>query len=502
MKYEPTNILIVSGEKNEPTFIKQLKKIANPNRVHFTHAGNSNSDIVITSLLRMSGKHNPSKYLMNGDYFGGEAVKLVGDKMYSRMMIQGIDQFHRGSRNLIVGKKSHKFADLSFYDSQNYYHISTDVLGSILVENNINSVLFLGIPHLFYDTLLYQVAKAIGIETLIVTHSVFPNLYYSLSAVDDCGILPKPSTEQSIEPMEINSKETPDWYYMKNIEQECGELGGLKFRAISHLLLFLLKTSPLKLLQPIYIIRLLNRMSKISSAFPEWRDPFASFFHVKQLAYFETLIEFERTEIHLDKKFVYFPLQLQPEMTTSSLGGRYSDQILAIEHLAHIVPGDCLIYVKENPKQTGKMRGPMFFHRLRRISNVRMLPSHANTHALTDRAVFVATVTGTVGWEAIRKGKKVLVYGKPWYRSMPGVIEYHRNFQFEDISNLTFDHSELERYVGWLISRAHVGEIDPKSANRVEIFNPELNDQNVAETLLDLLCNRLPTTFQPFREIS
>ena len=96
-------------------------------------------------------------------------------------------------------------------------------------------------------------------------------------------------------------------------------------------------------------------MRKISSAFPEWRDPFAKFFHVKQLTYFENLIEFECTEIDLNRKFVYFPLQLQPEMTTSSLGSRYSDQILAIEQLAKIIPTDCFIYVKENPKQTGKM---------------------------------------------------------------------------------------------------------------------------------------------------
>ena len=58
--------------------------------------------------------------------------------------------------------------------------------------------------------------------------------------------------------------------------------------------------------------------------------------------------------------------------------------------------------------QTGQIAGSMFFHRLRRIPNVRMLPSYANTYELTERAVFVATVTGTVGWEAICKGKKFL----------------------------------------------------------------------------------------------
>ena len=500
MKNKPAHILIVSGDKKDLTIINCLKRIADPNFVQFIHAGSSNSDIEITSLLRMSGRRNPSKYLKNGDYFSGEALQLVDEKMSSRMMMQGIDQMHRGSRDLIVGKKSHKFAELSLHDSQNYYRISTDTLGSILVENKIDSVLFLNIPHLFYDTLLYQVAKAKGIETLIVTQSLLPNYYYSLHSVDDCGILPPLSLNKIIDPMTNEWRETSDWFYMQNIKQGHGELGALGVRGIIHLFVFLLTTSPLKLWRLAYILRLLKSMRKISSAFPEWRDPFAKFFHVKQLAYFENLIEFERAEINLDRKFVYFPLQLQPEMTTSSLGSRYSDQILAIEQLAKIIPTDCFIYVKENPKQTGKMRGPMFFHRLRRISSVRILPSHANTHTLTNHAVFVATVTGTVGWEAIRKGKKVLVFGMAWYRCMPGVIEYHKDIQFEEICNLTFNHSELERYVGWLISRAHVGVIDPKYGSSVENFEPETNAQIVAETLLDLLIGRIPTTFQSFLE--
>ena len=500
MKNRPAQILIVSGDKKDHTIINCLKRIADPDFVQFTHAGGSNSDIEITSLLRMSGRHSPSKYLKNGDYFSGEAIQLVDEKMSSRMMMQGIDQLHRGSRDLIVGKKSHKFAELSLHDSQNYYRISTDTLGSILVENKIDSVLFLNIPHLFYDTLLYQVAKAKGIETLVITQSLFPNFYYSLHSVDDCGILPPLSPKKIIEPMTNEWREASDWYYMQNIKQERGELGTLGVRGIFHLFVFLLTTNPSKLWRPAYILRLLKSMRKISSTFPEWRDPFAKFFHVKQLTYFENLIEFERAEINLDRKFVYFPLQLQPEMTTSSLGSRYSDQILAIEQLAKIIPTDCLIYVKENPKQTGKMRGPMFFHRLRRISSVRMLPSHANTHALTNHAVFVATVTGTVGWEAIQKGKKVLVFGKAWYRCMPGVIEYHKEIQFEEICKLTFNHSELEQYVEWLTSRAHVGVIDPKFASIVENFEPEKNAQIIAETLLDLLFGQIPTTFQTFRE--
>ena len=67
---------------------------------------------------------------------------------------------------------------------------------------------------------------------------------------------------------------------------------------------------------------------------------------------------------------MYFALQLQPEMTTSALGGPFKDQALAIETLARLLPPGVRILVKENPKQGAYQRGPMFFHRLARIPGV------------------------------------------------------------------------------------------------------------------------------------
>ena len=94
-------------------------------------------------------------------------------------------------------------------------------------------------------------------------------------------------------------------------------------------------------------------MGKISRSLPKWRYPFLSYFHPRHLDYFETLLEFESQEIKLDCEYVYFPLQLQPELTTSTLGGGFSDQLLAIEKLADIIPDKCFIYVKENPSKVG-----------------------------------------------------------------------------------------------------------------------------------------------------
>ena len=52
---------------------------------------------------------------------------------------------------------------------------------------------------------------------------------------------------------------------------------------------------------------------------------------------------------------------MQPEMTTSAIGGEFRDQLLALEKLSNILPSGVKIYVKENPKQTLMHEDHYFF---------------------------------------------------------------------------------------------------------------------------------------------
>ena len=53
----------------------------------------------------------------------------------------------------------------------------------------------------------------------------------------------------------------------------------------------------------------------------------------------------------LNKKFIYVPLHLQPELSTSPLGDIFVDQILMIETLSASLPPGWIIYVREHPLQ-------------------------------------------------------------------------------------------------------------------------------------------------------
>ncbi|MBI2610914.1 hypothetical protein HYW60_03190 [Candidatus Kaiserbacteria bacterium] len=135
-------------------------------------------------------------------------------------------------------------------------------------------------------------------------------------------------------------------------------------------------------------------------------------------------------KVGLSQPYVYFPLNFQPERTTSPQGGIFHDQILAAELLAAALPEGWQLYVKEHPSQwwlRGKTRFSSarysgYYARLAQIRGVRVVPIHTDTFTLTDRAKLVATVTGTAGLEALVRGKHALVLGFPWYRDCPGVL--------------------------------------------------------------------------------
>ena len=62
-----------------------------------------------------------------------------------------------------------------------------------------------------------------------------------------------------------------------------------------------------------------------------------------------------------------------------------------------------------------------FYDDLVAIKNVRLLPLTFTSFDLIDKAKAVAAITGTVGFEAINRGKPVLIFGQNWYNGCEGV---------------------------------------------------------------------------------
>ncbi len=488
----PIRLAVVATAAHSVKTLEALREVAGDRIAHVVHLGGREADYKANNFFRMRSVQGTRGDLMQGDRFRGAARALEAGPRMAEAQIEAIDTLTRGSDQMAYG--FHGIQDVQDY--QHITHIAHDVMGRMLKDEGITHVLFFDIPHMFYDTCLKHAAQAIGVDVLILRQSFFPRQFFSMRDTDELGHLGARDGDEAAAPVPL-PEGGADLFYMKGIKQEREAPGGLTLRGVGQMLAHHAINAPLKLLNPFYMARLLRRMRRIAGRFPKWRDPFASFFHTDHLAYFEYLAEVEDHEPDLERPFVYFPLQLQPEMTTSSLGGRYRDQLLAIERLAEILPEGHKIYVKENPKQTGKMRSPLFFHRLERIKQVELMPSHANSQTLLAHAEAVANVSGTVGWEAVSAGKPVLCFGATWWAEAPGVTRYRPGISFDEIIANRPERAALERFTGVLQARSHTGYVQRHFAQADTDLPDEQNAQDVARTILALLEGELPLTFDP-----
>ena len=159
---------------------------------------------------------------------------------------------------------------------------------------------------------------------------------------------------------------------------------------------------------------------------------------------FEDLLRVK--ELHFDlhnHPYVFFPLHLQPEMTTSALGGRVlNNQLLAVELIAEMCSelGINLV-LKEHYMQSFAYRPLDSYTPILDLPHVHLAPLSVPTHELISNSLLVATISGTAGFEALYYGKKSLVLGTVWYENFPGVfnsIETAQSYlRKSDLLNLT-----------------------------------------------------------------
>ena len=134
---------------------------------------------------------------------------------------------------------------------------------------------------------------------------------------------------------------------------------------------------------------------------------------------------------NLDIKYIYFALHFQPERSTQPEGTFFENQLLAIRLLHSNLPKDYMIYVKEHPRQFDNStpdlrkvhsRNPDFYTQIKKLNNVKLINIDYNSAELINNASIVATITGSSGWQALKTGKPIFLFGYPWYSSCFGVF--------------------------------------------------------------------------------
>ena len=187
-----------------------------------------------------------------------------------------------------------------------------------------------------------------------------------------------------------------------------------------------------------------------------WRSATLNFKRIKEKKRLADFYNSKTTMPVAGEKYIFLPLHYQPEATTSPAGDIFVNQRLCVETLLKNTPDDYFIYIKEHPQQLQShgqgqtSRIVEFYADLVKSRRVKLMPLNMDSFSIMKDAKAVATVIGTVGWEALMHRIPVICFGIIWYERMPGVLRitdqssaknitsFIENYQFNEHDMLAY----------------------------------------------------------------
>ena len=136
-------------------------------------------------------------------------------------------------------------------------------------------------------------------------------------------------------------------------------------------------------------------------------------------------------EIDADEKFVYFPMQYEPERSLYIPAPFYTNQLEVITNVARSLPVEYKLYVKEYPgMKVQNWRNTSYYKQIMNLPNVRLVHTSVNAKEIIKKCSLVVSISGSACLEATYHNKPSIVFADVSFSSLPSV---HRIKSFEDL---------------------------------------------------------------------
>lgn len=319
------------------------------------------------------------------------------------------------------------------------YHSLVSYMLDVIEEAAPDSVIFADSPHVGFDTVLYFLAKAMDIRTLIIekTHldnsslliedyrsfplvpsdfhsgETFAQLFDVLSETRFVDLFETGKKTRSLKTIWLKHEKMLDSEKVESVRRS-GGIGSIK-KTLKNILKSLAgKRFEEKRYSRAVVFNSIRTASELEKAHAEYE--------IKKEKLKKNYRQRAASSPDLGVPYVFFPLHMQPEKTTSAFGGVFEDQYLAIKILSRSISEKSMIYVKEHPAQlvSGRLenmhyRDESYYDLLSSIQKVRFVGLDSSYDDLMARSLFNATITGSIGWESMIRGKPVMIFGNSWY---------------------------------------------------------------------------------------
>ncbi len=334
--------------------------------------------------------------------------------------------------------------DFFYRDRVNLFYALFQKWNSILQELKPDFVIFHQTPHLVYDYVLYLACLIGGVKTVLLNWTSLPGLYVLSSTYNGespIGLAYKkllagqsssaPGLSQNtlnyLEKIKGAQTNALPQYVVDNQKKEHARADHSPLRTWAKNLkqYFLSFNTPFR---PTYLKRPGHPITNSAWTHREYLS-YKSNANRKKAelrAYYQSVSK----DPNPNNKYIFLPLQFQPEKTTSPEADYFVDQLLMISLLSETIPADLKIYVKEHQTQffetwhgEKSAKNLDFYEKLQKIKNVVLIKLECPSFSLIDNSIACCTTTGTAGWEAILRSKPTLLFGYPWYRDCEGVFQ-------------------------------------------------------------------------------
>lgn len=326
---------------------------------------------------------------------------------------------------------------LTYYDRISWYHSQIMYWKGVLEHFRPDIVVYRITPHVSHDYALYALCRIMNIPTVMFERTNLPGCQYLVESFEDGSeIIRKAYTEalemgtqqevsltpETLSHLENLSKtyaEGMPFYLKYQLEhsKKGGDIGGslfVLFDAAKH-----------------FVKAFLNKREDFdresSSMYRKYHKKMGRLKRKKLLLHYNRLAR----PVNLDVPYVFVALQCEPERSTCPAGDVFGNQYVMIDMLSKLVPEDWKIYVKEHVAQfkvylaAERAKSIEFYNMIASMPKVELVPLTYTSFDLIDRAKASATVSGTVGWESVVRGKPALLFGHGWYNHCKGIFVTH-----------------------------------------------------------------------------
>jgi len=366
----------------------------------------------------------------------------------------------------------------------------------LLLSLSANEVWFFTVPHLGVDNAMHEIAMHLGLRVLILRQLIFPAKFLFHAWVHGVRIFPRVEGFSKW----VKDASALDLFYMRPrrwrglvealLERSCAILAAIRVGKFRHLL-GRLYTGALdrKWWSLVRLLEFSDSATRSSGAL-----------HASMSRAWKRNRSNRRMVAlaEVREAFVYFPLHYEPEANSDIYGGRYTNQIDAIDAICRSLPERWIVLLKENPKQTFLRRSPAFFKRIESLARVYWVDDATPTEDLRRRSAVSATITGTVGWESLCGGRACVYFGEPWYATMPGAVRFIVDIDLVEVSNIVVHKCDLDAALKEFLSQAADGLAAARYAGQLpEDLNQVMAADLTAQSLLkithavDLMCEAM-----------